>query len=235
MNKAQFNISFKETVVVLKALGIFKDVGKKPIGEHSNELKKLAKQNRHRVIYDCAIKNLDYDIILKDDSIFQFKYDNDEIRYAFIQNPITFITKEEYLEHYFHKEDLLEMDEIELDELLKGISDFEYEQFLNEQELNITANIIRYDASNLGYTPLLHSFSHIHIGNNQDLRIPLDKIITPLKFSKFCIKNSFYPLWKNYFKKNNEFKDEIKLAKSKCSNLPSNKWKEIEKNELYLT
>ena len=127
------------------------------------------------------------------------------------------------------------MEEYELTELLKGISDFEYEQFLNEQEMNISANYIRYDATLQGYKPLLHSYSHIHIGNNKDLRIPSSKTITPLMFSKFAIKNSYYALWKKYYDKNSTFKNDIKIAKSKCTILPSNKWNLIEQDELYLT
>jgi hypothetical protein len=235
MNLSQFNISLQESISLFKKLAIFKDVGKKPVGQYSSELKKIGKENRHKDFYQCAIKNIDYEIILIDDSIFQFSYDSKEVRYAYIQNPSTFISREEYLEHFFTKEDLLQMEEYELEDLLKGISDFEYEQFLNEQEMNITANYIRYDATLKGYRPLLHSYSHIHIGNNQDLRIPSSKTLTPLMFSKFSMKNSYYPIWKKYYKDNSTFKNEIKIAKTKCTVLPSNKWNIIEQNELYLT
>jgi hypothetical protein len=235
MNLSKFNISLKESISLFKSLDIFKDVGKKPVGQYSDELKKISKQNRHREFYQCAIKNIDYEIILKDDSIFQFSYNEKELRYAYIQNPSIFISREEYLEHLFTKEDLLEMEDNELQGLLKGINDFEYEQFLNEQEMNLGANYIRYDATEQGYQPLLHSYSHIHIGNNQDLRIPSSKILTPLIFSKLSIKNSYYGIWKDYYNQNPSFKNEIKIAKNKCTSLPTNKWKVLEENELFLT
>lgn len=235
MNSSQFNISLGESIHFLKAIGLYKDTGKKDIGKHSDELKKISKKNRHSEYYNCAIKNLDYEVLLNDDSLIQFYFDTKSIRYAFIQNPMVFADKTQYLECIFPKEDLIEMTEEQLTDLHSSINDFEYEQFLNEQEINTSANYIRYDASLKGYLPLLHSYSHIHIGNTNDLRIPISKTLTPLMFTKFCVKNSYYSKWKQFYIENEYFKKDIKKSKDKCQQLTSDKWDNVEENELFLS
>jgi len=232
MNASQFNISLKDAISFIKEIGLFKSVGVKTIGQYSEEVKKVSKTNNHREIYECAIRNFDYEILLVDDSIFQFSYNEDELRYAFIQNPTKFVSKEDYITCILTPDEIKEIESI--DDLLELINENEYEQFLDEQELNSTSNILRYDASSTGYKPMIHPFSHIHIGLNSDFRIPVSMLLTPLIFMKFCIKNTYYEIWKNAFKIIEDFPNKILQSKNSCSLLNDKQWSEIEKSELYL-
>jgi hypothetical protein len=232
MNLGQFNISLETARSFLNDIELYKDKGVKEVGNHSQEIKKVSKSNNYKKIYDCAIRNFDYEFLLKDDSIFQFSFSGDELRYAFIQNPTYYVSKEEYLTQLLGNEELAQIDS--LDELMYLVDENEYEQFLNEQELNSLSNIIRYDATFLGHKPLLHSYAHLHIGMNDSLRIPVSIDLTPLVFVKFCIKNTYYKVWKNEIEKNENFQDSLLISKESCSALDGEKWSEIEKAELYL-
>jgi|SRR5690554_3813639 len=232
MNASQFNISLKDAISFIQEIGLFKSVGVKTVGQYSEEIKKISKTKNHREIYECAIKNLDYEILLTDDSIFQFSYNAGELRYAFIQNPAKFVSKEDYLTYILTPDEINEIESV--DDLLELVNENEYEQFLNEQELNSTSNILRYDASSLGYKPLIHPFSHIHIGLNSDFRIPVSILLTPLTFAKFCIKNTYYEIWKNAFTIIEDFPNRILQSKNLCNLLDNKQWSEIEKAELYL-
>lgn len=232
MNEGQFLISIKNSIVFLKKINLFKDTGKKPIGQYSNEIKKVSKSNKHYEIYKCAIKNFDYELLLNDDSIFQFSFTEDEIRFAFIQNPQYFVSKIDYITYILSTEELNEVEN--LDSYLDMINEDEYEQFLNEQELNSLSNFIRYDASLLGYSPLIHSFSHLHIGLNSNLRIPISIILTPLTFVKFCVKNTYNKNWKDAFSLYENFPILIKVSKEACPSIDNTKWSKIEEAELYL-
>jgi len=234
MNDAQFKISISKSIELLTTFSLFKSRGKKGIGNHSLNSKKIGKTNSINQIYSTAIENLDYEILLHDQSIFQFSNANGELRYAYIQNPHSFYTKEEYLNFIFTPDDLLAMDTDELNLLIEDIDENQYEQFLNEQELNSQSNYFRYDASSIGYSPLIHSFSHLHIGLNQNVRIPVSLLLTPLKFTKFCIKNTYFDKWKKYALGRVDLDKELSEIKKHCIKLNGTQWNAIEENELYL-
>ncbi|MEM8521093.1 hypothetical protein RCH19_001079 [Flavobacterium sp. PL12] len=159
--------------------------------------------------------------------------DGEDLRYAFIQNPYNFVSKEEYLQAIYMPDELIEMSEhFSLDEL---VDENDYEQFLNEQLLNSVSNYFRYDCAPAGYFPLIHSYSHIHVGPNENVRIPTSIILTPRKFIKFCIRNTYYDKWKSFCKENEQFIKDVIKFKNDCSLLPADKWSDLEKNELYLS
>lgn len=232
MTQGKFFFSINESVELLNKFKLIKSRGSKGNGIYSDEFLKISKGNNILETYKCAIKNEDFDILLKDESIIQFQKINEDLRYAYIQNPYKFISKEEYITLIYTAEELDEFTEFPIEEL---INENEYEQFLNEQNLNSISNYFRYDCSSAGYKPLVHSYSHFHIGMNGSVRIPTSKIITPLKFTKFCIKNTYFEDWKAKFELDPNFSNEVIKMKNDCLQLPENKWNNIESNELYLT
>jgi hypothetical protein len=232
MNLAQFNISFKNSIELLKKLKLYKGLGNKTIGDYSEETKKLSKKNKYKEIYDLTLKNLDYEIILVDDSVFQFSFT--PIRYGFIQNPLEFVSKQNYLLELYSNDEFLDFSDDELNLLLDSINEDEYEQFLNEQEINKQANYIRYDATDSGYRPLIHSYSHIHIGMNENLRIPSSRIITPFCFVMFCIRNTYYDDWKDAIVGIPDFQNMMNDCKLNCNQLIDTYWGRNEELELYL-
>ncbi|MFD0991319.1 DUF2290 domain-containing protein [Mariniflexile jejuense] len=232
MTQGKFFSSINESVELLNKFKLLKSKGSKGNGVYSEDFLKMSKSNNIVEIHKCAIKNEDYDILLKDESIIQFQKINDDLRYAFIQNPYKFISKEEYVALIYTTEELEDFIGFSIEEL---INENEYEQFLNEQSLNSISNYFRYDCSAAGYKPLVHSYSHFHIGMNGNVRIPTSKIITPLKFTKFCIKNTYFENWKDQFKIDPNFENEVIKIKKDCLPLPENKWDAIENNDLHLT
>jgi hypothetical protein len=232
MNRGKFLSSINDSISLLSRFDLFKSKGTKGNGIYSDEFLKISKGDNIVETYNCAIRNLDYDILLKDDSLIQFQLKDEDLRYAFIQNPNVFITKEDYAFLTHTQEELEMFSELSIEEL---IDENQYEQFLNEQSLNSISNYFRYDCSPAGYKPLVHSYSHFHIGMNENVRIPTSKIITPLKFTKFCIKNTYYDNWKTLFESDPTFIKEIIKIKNECVALPANKWNAIENNELNLS
>lgn len=231
MNQGKFISSINESAILLNKFELLKSKGPKGNGIYSDEFLKISKGNNIVETYKCAIKNNDYDFLLNDESIIQFQRKNDDLRYAYIQNPYKFISKEEYVVLIYTPEELEEYVDLSIEEL---INENEYEQFLNEQSLNSISNYFRYDCSPAGYQPLVHSYSHFHIGMNENVRIASSKIITPLKFTKFCVKNTYYENWKSQFELDPNFTTEVIKMKNDCLPLPPDKWNELEKNDLHL-
>ncbi len=55
---------------------------------------------------------------------------------------------------------------------------------------------IRYDYDTLAYKLKIHSSSHMHIGHNNEMRIPCDKIVLPQNFISFVIRHVYFEKYK---------------------------------------
>lgn len=236
MNLANFNISLIEVERTLKSFNLFRMNGIKSINETgvSSQFKSLSIKESYVNAYLEGLKYYDYDFLLSDQSYFQFEFKKTEtfidIRYAFFQNPINHITYLSYIEEQIKNFDLVESIE-DIGELLED----EYNQYLNEQDLKSSYTTIRYDSDLSNYRPLIHSISHLHIGHMNNLRIPLNKIISPLQFVLFTIKHVYYQEWKEKVESEFEFiKERLATSKNGEVVLSKDKWDEIEAIELFL-
>lgn len=234
MNEGKFKISIADSIKFLKDTHLFKGNGIGKSGDYSAGMFEIGRTKRHVDIYDYAITNLDYEILLFDDSIFQFAKRENYLRYAFIQNPRKHLDKLEYLRNFYSSQEIAELSEDVLEDLISGINLEQYEQFLNEQDINLDANYFRYDLDEKGYAPLIHPYSHIHFGMNERIRLACSKVITPLKFVIFCVKNTYLEQWENSFNEYPQFALRIKSCKDICEQLPSNRWQKEDMYELFL-
>lgn len=230
-----YRSSMDESIVFLNKAGLLKSTGLKTPGSVSSEFLKECKSNNHVRIHGTAIQHLDYDLLLFDDSIYQFSISTDNIRYYFVSNPFFYRSKEEYLVDLFGEDDWTAMEQADRANLLSECSEDDYEQFLCEQGINTEAKIIRFDANSKGYDPTSHSFAHIHIGNESDFRIPCSRLLTPLSFVVFCTKVMFYANWKEIVSKSSEMMKIVNGAKASCSILPPGQWHTDEKFQLFLS
>jgi len=239
MSIGAFNTSLKEAQIFLSNVNLFKSLGIKVINKDdvSQEFKSASQKNDYFKLYKCALANFDYDILLSDDSIFQFSYKVNRghlpfIRYAFFQNPQEYKSYEEYLENLRE----LGIVEEETNEEIGNSFENDYQQFLTEQNVNTSSTSIRYDLDYSNYQPLVHSVSHLHIGHANNIRIPCDKILTPLKFTVFVLKHVYYYQWKDLVETGNVYLSEcLKSTKLNCPQLTAAHWKVTETKELFLT
>lgn len=236
MNLSSFNISFSKIESVLKSFKLFQMSGINSINKTgvSQEFKSATIKESYFKAYKIGLSNYDFDFLTSDHSFFQFEFKIDgnitEIRYAFFQNPIDYISYENYISNLIEQENL-EATKEEIGTLFED----EYHQFLNEQENISNYATFRYDLDQNNYNPIIHSTSHMHIGHQNNIRIPLNKIISPLKFVLFIIKNVYYQEWKNTTENNTEYVLQIlKEARTHQTDLKNNEWKDDEKLELHL-
>jgi len=236
MNIADFIISLSEVEKTLKSFDLFRMRGIKSInGDGVSPQFKLASiKDDYINAYTEGLRYNDYDFLLNDQSYFQFEFKKTDsfidIRYAFFHNPINYITYSEYIQEQLKTFGMMESPE-EIGTLLEE----EYNQFLNEQDLKLNYTTIRYDSDYGNYKPLVHSVSHIHIGHSNNMRIPINKIISPLNFVLFTIKHVYYQEWKGKVKTDLDYiKERMAISKHGEQNLPNHIWDEMEKIELYL-
>jgi len=229
MNLAQYNISFNAIKNVLKEFGLYRMKGIKDLNSDgvSDEFRQESIKTNYLLAYRKGLENHDYDILLKDQSYFQFECKFGEFieaRYSFFQNPIEYISYEDYI-----------LQEIG-DEGVGNMFEEEYHQFLNEQDLISNYSTFRFDFDKNNYRPLIHSVSHFHIGHLNNVRIPLNKVISPLRFVLFTIKHVYYDVWKSCM----ENKPEVisKLLNESIKGevlLEGDDWHKMEELELYIS
>lgn len=236
MTTSGFMTSFHNIEKVLKEFNLFRMSGVKSIYKEgvSNSFKTASIKDDYFDCYSTGLENFDYDFLLQDESYFQFEYDNSgtniSIRYAFFQNPIDYKSYDEFI-----NEEIIPSGLINSLEEAGSLFHEEYKQFINEQQIKNKYLTIRYDVDYPNYYPNVHSVSHLHIGHQNNLRIPIEKFITPLRFVIFIIKNVYYREWKSFVDTNPQYINQILRKCSNGETLLSNKdWCTIEKLDLYL-
>ncbi|MDR6195894.1 DUF2290 domain-containing protein [Siphonobacter sp. SORGH_AS_0500] len=237
MNIEAFSTSFRMSYKLIEDIGLLRQKGIKVLHKDdvSPEFKRISQKRDYFLTYKTAIKNFDYDFLLEDQSIFQFSYTCVEgaifnFRYAFFQNPQEYVSYQDFLLSH----DLI--NDFQTVEDVGAMFYSEYEQFLTEQQINTSSTSIRYDLDFKNYSPLIHSTSHIHIGNYNDIRIPCDKIITPYKFTLFVLKHCYYYKWKELISQDGMLsKIGLDTAKNSCTKLQERNWSSDEKYELFIT
>lgn len=137
MNEAVFKISINEAGKILKKMDFLKVKKDINIGEYSQESIDAVKSGDLKTIYQTAIDNNDYELLLDDDSIFQFSKNGDKLRYAFIQSQSTYFSFQDFLLEMFDESDI-PTDEQLLEEMEVDYAE-DYEQRRAEQKINLGA------------------------------------------------------------------------------------------------
>lgn len=226
MNIAQYNNSLRKAASFLRRNAISKN----SYLNHSmgaSEKTNLRIEDRGFVsVYKEIIEKCDYDILLFDDGIFIFDYiiipgNTNKIRYIYFHSPYDFPTYVDYLtsqglDHKIFGESFRE----------------EYEQELSEASLKKGQVYLRYEFSVNEYKPGIHPASHIHIGPNTEIRLSVSKIITPMAFIMFTLKQVYFDRWVNWIKKK-DFRDSYLACKRSCLGVPEAFFSRNDQYELY--
>ena len=172
----------------------------------SKEFISISQKGIYKEIYDCAMKNKDYDFRLKDNSIMQFTIEKEKrndiikLRYAFYKCPYLIFDGGE-----------------------KETTDIFLEDYVS----------IRYDYDLKEYQEGIHPISHMHIGNDNNLRIPIDKIIEPLEFGIFIIRNIYADEWKKILENENT-RNMCSSIKEKLEVIDEKNFSNTERKLIYL-
>ena len=192
----------------------------------SSEFFQISQDTDYRKIYRTALEKKDYDFLLNDLSFLQFSFEivNGSItacRYAYYEAASYFPTYEEFLS------------ELDISYSECGDSLFEeYEQVLDESKLKSSVTPLRYDYDERLYEPPFHSVAHLHIGSNNDVRLPLSYKMQPHAFVAFVIRHAYWRQWKQLMI-NDQFR-ELYLSKSQCQVLNSSLFSIEEKKDFYI-
>jgi hypothetical protein len=71
----------------------------------------------------------------------------------------------------------------------------EYEEYLSSADLKRAVTMIRYDYSPALYREGRHPASHIHIGHGTEIRIATTRIMNPISFTLFVLRQAYPTHW----------------------------------------
>ncbi len=131
-----------------------------------------------------------YDFRLADDSLIQFRgsFDPLELSYSYYECPyIPIVTLERFIEQerFARGEDADEYD------LLR-----DYELLI--PSLRDTVTPLRYDYASHMYKEGLHPAAHIHFGHRNEIRVGTKRVLKPLSFVLFLIRQCYPKKWKSF-------------------------------------
>lgn len=217
----------KDVISILEKLEIFQEDTFSPKDHYAESVKEVAREGTHWDIIQEVWKTHSYDLLLVDNSIFQFHKAGEDLRYCFMQNPKVKVSWKEFLNKNHLREDDIEP---EMLQMCRGC----YDNGDDDSCYQIIANPVyfRYDVSGMQYKEGLHPYSHLHVGLHNEIRLPISKVITPEMFVQFAVKMTYPELWKEKMG-DGRVAEFNKTVKNGCIAVPKDKWNEQDKYDLF--
>jgi hypothetical protein len=161
---------------------------------------------------------------LKDNSLFYFlaKNDFEILSYSYYECPFLCLTYEEFLGDF------------NFDPAEAGHEFYnDYEIYLDGCEIRSSFAPIRYDYDPNAYRQAVHPASHIHIGASNEIRIGCDKILEPISFFLFVIRQ-IYPSYWTIMLRTKVIEKFHTSRKRDLQSVKADLWNEMDFNELHL-
>ena len=195
MKQGVFKAQINEAEKILKELGLYSDRRHWPAynqyGASSFRGKNYLK------IWETCFKEQLYDFKLDDDSLIQFRansFDPLDINYIYLECPLCKLVS---FDKFTEREVELAVDKDE-DELLRL-----YEFYTTMSGKKDAVTPIRYDYSPELYKAGCHPASHVHFGHSSEIRLGAKKILRPLSFLFFVIRQCYPDIWVQFIQKDN--------------------------------
>jgi len=149
----------------------------------------LAPESSYVTVYSKGLSLSHYNFSLQDYAYFQFSWTPDsDLRYAYYPNPFASGSPDR----------LNEFEELRENLRSGSITYEEYSALLRDQSVDSRIPAIRYEHAPSQYRPLDHPCSHFHIGSHVGNRWAINRILTPVAFTLFILKQYYGPAWRGY-------------------------------------
>lgn len=231
MNESKIFTSLEDCIKYFKSLNISVEINKNikqlTINKFSNDYNNVLLYNKddYYKLYTTAMENEDYDFhITKDNSFFQFYSEK-------VKNKVVSI----HYVFYSCPKDVSLLDDIMSEEDNDAGNKGMYYNLIDSVDFKKNVLYFRFDYEKDLYKKIIHPIAHLHIGFDNEIRIPLDKILTPEAFVDFVMKYAYKELWQEAVKKNTDFAERIKILSSQCEELAKQFFTVEEREILHIT
>ena len=196
------NSHYNDSKNILNTFGIdfqenYEKRAKNFIDAYSEEYKKQSLIGTAVEAYNAAIKFQDYSFLLDDGAIIQFSYSKTKLRFAYTECPYDAMSYKEFLHS-------IELDYSECRDQFYE----EYNQYLIEKPQKEHITHMRYDDSEEEYKEIIHPASHLHFGQNNSIRIPVNGILYPSSFVMLVTKQVYWEQFKEIIRCSDKLNQE---------------------------
>lgn len=169
--------------------------------------------------YSFLLANRLFDFQFQDGSILQFRAGTEGghplLSYSYYEVPFDIPTYADFLIQ-------------ELGTTEEEVGEFfieDYEQVVREADLKASVTPIRYDYSPNLYREGVHPASHFHIGYDNQVRIALERILTPSAFILFVIRHCYPDSWTKLISEDSAIARVRRLVREDLETVPKHFWK----------
>lgn len=152
-----------------------------------------------------------------------FKYSASVLSYTFFECPFKCLTYKDFVTFY-------ELEDEEEDRILYDY----YEEYLHQCDVKEHPAMIRYDLDFKSYLHGIHPVSHMHIGSKTQVRLGLDRILSPKSFTSFILRQNYPALWKSLIQQDDDWVKFFIKEKSILPKVEKKYWDFLDNSELHL-
>lgn len=189
MNRGQFETQVSTVWEILRLLGLGEDRVYRP--QFPQDAASLFRKLTYVETWNLCFREQYYDFQLTDDSLIQFRVESYMplcVSYVYYECPYNpSVTFDQFLRDY--------MGLTEFDSHLYVRRDFEEYYTLLENKESYTP--LRYDYTPAHYKEGRHPASHVHFGHKNNIRVGTKKVLQPVSFLCFILRQCYPDLWQN--------------------------------------
>lgn len=188
--------------------------------------------------WDKLFAENDYDFQLVDQSILSFQGSDahNDVRYVWLESPKSIEPIFEFARIYLAELlgiDSLSQEQIDalMDEYGEDIT-LAYEAHVAESPLKQHVTPLRYELHHSGYREGYHPLSHLHVGQNENIRLGCLHVLTPMAFTMFVLRHVYCEHWRALLDSGWVMANR-KRAREFCE-IPAGYGKDLDRIELWL-
>lgn len=146
----------------------------------------------YRETYEICFKEFIYDFRLNDQSLLLFLCEGHgehegSLSYSYYDAPCNVMPYNEFVQIYDSPEQVDDLKAINL-----------YDQYLATVGLSSNVTPLRYDYRARDYRSGIHPASHMHFGFNNDIRVGTNRILNPISFLLFILRQRYPNKWEEF-------------------------------------
>ena len=189
------------------------------------DLVKAIRDLSYREEWEYYVKNRLYNIMFDNYSLFQFKLptkENPQFSYCYYECPLNIVPYEDFLISF----------DTNINEAGQSYRE-EYDDYVFTATLREHITPIRYDYAPKDYREGIHPAAHIHIGRDNHVRLGTERLMSPLSFVLFTLRQTNPHAW-SVFLQSSEAEQTCRAVRDGISRIEAEFLKKMDKWEVML-
>lgn len=191
----------------------------------------------YRQTYEECVKEYAYDFRLADQSLLLFLKSgttchDGTLNYSYLECPVSVMAYREFVGNEIG----LDVVDEEFDEQVGAWGDdlrSDYEQYVSSLDAKSVVTPLRYDYKTADYRPGVHPASHVHFGHGNEIRVGTQRIMKPLSFLLFVLRQRYPNFWEG-LRISKDMPVHVRNVRNDLDAVDAAYWGDSDLHEIYL-